>query len=418
VRFCLPTTFYPPWNFGGDGIQVQRLARALARRGHEVTVLHSREGYRAMGGAEHAAPPAGDGVRVVAIDAELGTASPLATYLTGRPLLVGKQLEEALDEPFDVVHFHNPSLLGGPAALRLGRGLKLYTAHEQWLVCPTHFLWQDSRRVCTRPHCWRCTVRQGRPPQPWRSTRLVEESLRCLDLLIAPSATSAALHARFRDIVQIACLGHFVPDPGEPAAGEHQPQTPYVLFAGRLEPIKGPQTLLAAFRRWSGARLVVAGTGALEQDLREQAADLPHVEFVGWHSGPDLDRLFRRALVAVAPSVGHESFGLVPVEALARGVPAIVRDFGALGELAQQSEAIIGYGSDDEFIGEADALVRSPERRAALAAAGRRDYLARWAEAPHMRGYFSLIADRARARGLDDLEAAASAARDGEQVAA
>ncbi len=417
MRFCFLTTFYPPWNFGGDGIQVQRLARALARRGHEVTVVHSREGYDAMGGPVH--PPANedDGVRVVAIDAGRGAASPLATYLSGRPLLVRKQLERALDESFDVVHFHNPSLLGGPAALRLGRGIKLYTAHEQWLVCPTHFLWQDNRRVCVRPHCWTCTVRHGRPPQPWRSTRLVEQSLRCLDLVVAPSATSASLHRRFAHIVRIECLPHFVPDPGSRAPGEDERGTPYVLFAGRLEPIKGVQTLLCAFRRWSGARLVVAGTGALEAQLREQAADLAHVEFVGWQAGPDLDRLYRGALAAVAPSVGHESFGLVPVEALARGVPAIVRDFGALGELARQSDAIIGYRDEDELVAALDSLARSPERRAALAEAGRRDYLARWTEAAHMHGYFGLIADRARARGYGDLAAAASSARDTEQVA-
>lgn len=418
MRFCFLTTFYPPWNFGGDGIQVQRLARALTRRGHEVTVVHSREGYRAMGGGEHPTPRDDDGVRVVAIDAGRGVTSPLAIYLTGRPLLVGRQLERALASPFDVVHFHNPSLLGGPAALRLGGGVKLYTAHEQWLVCPTHFLWQDNVRVCVRPHCWRCTVRHGRPPQPWRSTGLLEESLRSLDLVIAPSVTSAGLHGRFAQIVKIATLAHFVPDPGPPPPREDDRGTPYVLFAGRLEPIKGAQTLLGAFRRWSAARLVVAGTGGLEAQLREQAADLPHVEFVGWQARPELDRLLAGALAVVAPSVGHESFGLVPVEALARGVPAVVRDFGSLGELARQSDAIIGYDDEDELIGELDGLVRSPERRAALADVARRDYLAHWAEAPHLRGYFGLIADRARARGHDATAAAATAARDAERVAA
>ena len=34
LRFCLVTTFYPPFNFGGDGIDVERLARALTARGH------------------------------------------------------------------------------------------------------------------------------------------------------------------------------------------------------------------------------------------------------------------------------------------------------------------------------------------------------------------------------------------------
>src|SRR5881392_1178998 len=139
MRFCMATTFYPPWSFGGDAIQVRRLARALADRGHEVTVVHSGEGYAAMAGG----PPEGaeedhPGIRVLRVDARAGAISPLATYLTGRPLLAGRPLAAALDAGFDVIHFHNPSLLGGPVALQLGAGLKLYTAHEQWLVCPTH----------------------------------------------------------------------------------------------------------------------------------------------------------------------------------------------------------------------------------------------------------------------------------------
>ena len=62
------TTFYPPYAFGGDGIAVQRLARALARAGHAVTVVHDVDAYRALeGGTEPAAPADDDGVDVVAV---------------------------------------------------------------------------------------------------------------------------------------------------------------------------------------------------------------------------------------------------------------------------------------------------------------------------------------------------------------
>ena len=43
------TTFYPPHNFGGDGIHVQRLSRALARRGHQVRVVHAPAAYAVLG---------------------------------------------------------------------------------------------------------------------------------------------------------------------------------------------------------------------------------------------------------------------------------------------------------------------------------------------------------------------------------
>ena len=48
LRFCFPTTFYPPYSFGGDAVGVQRLARALVKRGHEVTVVHDKDAYRVL----------------------------------------------------------------------------------------------------------------------------------------------------------------------------------------------------------------------------------------------------------------------------------------------------------------------------------------------------------------------------------
>jgi len=416
MKFCLLTTFYPPWNFGGDGRQVQRLARALARRGHQVRVVHSREGFRSMSHTNPEAPAEELGIEIVAIDAERGRSSPLATYMTGRPLLVRSQLERALDGDYDVLHFHNPSLLGGPAILRMGDGLKLYTTHEQWLICPTHVLWQDRARVCEAPHCWRCTVRHGRPPQLWRSTSLMRDAVAQLDLLITPSATSAALHERFSEIVRIEHLAHFVEDPGEPQRDDGAATEPYILFAGRLEDIKGVQSLVEAARRWSRARVLIAGTGSLGSELRARSADLPHVEFLGWQSPRALDALYRRALATVVPSVGHEAFGLVPIESLARGVPSVVRDFGSLSELATMSEAVIGYRTNDELVLALDRLVDEPGDRVRLGEVARADYLAHWGEARHLTAYFALIAEVAQARGESGKAEMAAAASAGEPL--
>ena len=73
VRFCLVTTFYPPFNFGGDGIGVQRLARGLARRGHEVTVVHDADAYAVLAPSARPEPPPPDptGVRVVTLRTRL-----------------------------------------------------------------------------------------------------------------------------------------------------------------------------------------------------------------------------------------------------------------------------------------------------------------------------------------------------------
>ena len=157
IRFCMITTFYPPYSFGGDAVFVQNLARALARRGHEVEVIHCRDSYRAL--ARGAPPPGGtdeSGVTVHGLESGVGVLSPLATQQTGRPLFKTRQIQRILSaKRFDVIHFHNISLVGGPGILRYGDAIKLHTLHEHWLICPTHVLFKFQRAVCTEKECFR-----------------------------------------------------------------------------------------------------------------------------------------------------------------------------------------------------------------------------------------------------------------------
>src|SRR5918992_2383748 len=103
LSFCMVTSFYPPYYFGGDAMHVYRLSNALARRGHDVTVVHSVDAYYAVGGP----PPVGDfpnepGVTVVSLSTKVPLASALTTYLSGRPGLLAKELKEVLaDGRFD-----------------------------------------------------------------------------------------------------------------------------------------------------------------------------------------------------------------------------------------------------------------------------------------------------------------------------
>jgi glycosyltransferase involved in cell wall biosynthesis len=415
LRFCMLTTFYPPWSFGGDAIQVQRLVHALAERGHEVTVVHSREGYRTMAGAEPDRPADGHpGVRVVGIDAGLGPISPIATHLTGRPLLARRRIAKALEGPFDVLHFHNPSLLGGPGILGMGRGVKLYTLHEQWLVCPTHVLWRYQREVCPEPHCVRCQLTYRRPPQLWRHTDLLERSVAGLDALIAPSRTSASLHERFAGKVRIERIPHFVPEPEPGAPYSHG--RPYFLYAGRLEPIKGVSKLIQAFRRHPQQDLLIVGDGTLREALEREARELPNVQLLGWRSRTGLSALYRGALAAIVPTLGHEAFGLVAAEAFAHGTPAVVPRFGALDELVSDSGGGLSYGTDDELDAALSELAGDPERRSALGARAREAFLAQWTVDRHLDRYLALVAAVAEQRGDRRLADRAAAARSAEPL--
>jgi glycosyltransferase involved in cell wall biosynthesis len=159
LRFAMVTTFYPPYHFGGDALAVQRLTHALARRGHRVDVIHDIDAFRLLSAnGEPPAPRVPANVRVHGLRSALRGLSSLATHQLGRPVVHGRRIQRILDSGVDVIHYHNVSLVGGPGILGMGRGIKLYTAHEHWLVCPTHVLWRHNREVCTGRECLRCVI--------------------------------------------------------------------------------------------------------------------------------------------------------------------------------------------------------------------------------------------------------------------
>lgn len=400
LSICLVATFYPPYHFGGDAIQTHRLAGELARRGHHVTVVHNPAAHRAL--ASHG--PAGSfpdepGVTLRPVETPLGRPGLLASYLAGRPVLEARALGDALRGPYDVVHFQNVSLLGGPGALRLGDATKLYTLHEHWLVCPMHVLWRMNREPCERPTCVRCALSFRRPPQPWRSTGALERSLDAIDVFLAPSQFTIEAHRERGFTRPIVRLPHFLSraEAEAPAAEVGLPvRRPYFLYAGRLERMKGVQVLLERFASYDAADLVIAGDGEFEGELRRRAAGLRHVHFLGRVSPAQLRSLYAGAIALVVPSIGYEVFGLVVLEAFAQGTPVIAHDLGALPELIDESGGGWTYRTQPELLDALEQARLDPVERARRGALGRSTWLERYTENPHIAAYLALIDERRR----------------------
>jgi glycosyltransferase involved in cell wall biosynthesis len=110
---------------------------------------------------------------------------------------------------------------------------------------------------------------------------------------------------------------------------------PYLLAVGDLRPKKNLLRLVHAFRqlRREGLehRLVLAGIDSGEGGTVRDAAGGEPVRFTGYLSDARLDALMRGADALVHPSL-YEGFGLVIVEAMARGVPVVAARATALPE--------------------------------------------------------------------------------------
>jgi glycosyltransferase involved in cell wall biosynthesis len=392
------TTFFGPHSFGGDAAYVDRLARALCRRGHEVHVFYCVDAFEAVRGDHplrpYEPPP---GLHIHPLRSRFGPLSPVATQLTGRPLFKAEELRRELDAvETDVVHFHNISLIGGPGVLGMGRSaLRLMTAHEHWLICPMHLLWKYDRKPCDGPTCGACCLAGRRPPQLWRGTGALDRGLQQLDALVFPSRHALEEHRRRGIGAPMVHLPYFLPDDWSGGIEDEEPAPmgrPYLAAAGRLVKMKGFQRLIPLMRFLPEVDLRIAGAGPFEPTLRELAANLPNVHFEGLLGGDELARLFHGARAVVVPSLFPETFGYVVLEAFAVRTPVVVHlGGGALAETGVLSGGGLGYRTDAELLLALRRIVYDDDLRDELAHRGFAMRAGEWSEAAHLDRYFDLI---------------------------
>ncbi len=401
LRFAFITTFYPPHNFGGDGIGIQRLAHGLVKAGHQVTVIHDVDAYNALHhGAEPAAAPEPAGLEVIRLRSGLGKVSSLLTQQLGRPVVNGGRIAEILEQgKFDVINFHNISLVGGPGILKYGRALKLYMAHEHWLVCPSHVLWRHNRELCTGRECLKCQLIFRRPPQLWRATGYLEQELAHVDTFIAMSEFSRQKHREFGFPREMQVLPYFLPDPeagGARIGGPSPHPRPYFLFVGRLEKIKGLDDVIPVFREYPDADLVIAGDGEYAATLKAAAEGMGNVRFLGRVAPEELRRYYEHAIALLVPSVCFETFGIILIEAFKQSTPVIARRIGPFPEIVETAGAGELFATREELVAAMRRLQDDPARRDRLARAGYEAYVTRWSESAVIPQYLDIVAAAAR----------------------
>jgi glycosyltransferase involved in cell wall biosynthesis len=395
LRICMVTTFYPPHHFGGDAMYVYRLTEALAERGHAVDVVHSVDAYR----LQHPADPEvafthHRNVTRHPLETRRPRLAALASHQLGGPAFYRGRLRGVLERRYDVIHYHNVSLLGAPGVLEMGRApVKLYTANEYWLICPTHVLFAFDREACTERRCLACTLRYKRPPQAWRYTGALGRALRNVDRILVPSRFALEQHRSQGVDRPLVHLPYFVPPPtalGAPVPPA-VPDGPFFLYVGRLEKLKGVQDMLRLFADYREAELVIVGAGSYEATLREQARGLPHVRFLAKVHPAALAALYRKAVAVLVPSLCYETFGLTAAEAMSHGTPAVVRRIGALAENIDQSGGGLGFTTLAECREAMERLRTQPALRDELGRRGAEAVRTRWSVEAHLAQYLQII---------------------------
>lgn len=116
-----------------------------------------------------------------------------------------------------------------------------------------------------------------------------------------------------------------------------------ILFAGRMDEIKGLSYLIKAFREllktYPKCRLVIAGDGAYNQYTNESLGICTRITYTGLLEKSQLYEWYRVADVGVIPSL-YEPFGYVAVEMMMHGLPVVATATSGLNEVVDDTCAL------------------------------------------------------------------------------
>ena len=344
MRILVALTYYRP-HISGLTIYAERLARALAARGHQVTVMTSRY-HRDLPREEWM-----DGVRVVRVPVLFRISKGVI-----QPTLGLEATRQVLTH--DVVHLHLPQFDAAGIALR-GRLFRRPT-------------------VLT----YHCDVSLP----PGFINRLANTAVHLMDHLAARLAHHIVTYTqdyadhspylrRYLHKLTTILPPVELPEPREedlrPMARRFNPQghRPIIGMAARLAAEKGVEVLLNALPRvlehfpqamvwFAGPYENVLGEEAYRRKVLPLAREWEtrgHWRFLGELTPPQMAAFYRNLDVLVLPSLNStEAFGLVQIEAMMHGVPVVASNLPGV----RQPVKMTGMG-EIAAVGDAEDLARA-----------------------------------------------------------
>jgi 1,2-diacylglycerol 3-alpha-glucosyltransferase len=338
----------------GVVISMKNLERSLTERGHHVFA------YAPAYGSERKSTPT-------------VFRQPAITYPFQKEFSMAapshrRALRRARFQDLDLIHGHTEFSLGFAAA-SVARRLAVpfvFTLHTLWKYYAHYLFWGQLPNSLLIPAMRRFYLKP--------------------DYFIAPSSKiKTYLKKEFRVSAHIETIptgldlklfSECAPSPAERAAFRREygigPDDIVMIFAGRMGREKSIDVLIDSLppllRSHPNLKLLLVGDGPARDELERRAENLGvrrSVAFTGYLKHASLPLAYRSSDFYAIASL-TESQGLVTVEAMASGLPVIVREDAAHLDIIGRPENGLVFRTTLEFVKAAVALLSSPELRASL----------------------------------------------------
>jgi glycosyltransferase involved in cell wall biosynthesis len=372
---------------GGAERYVFNVTDLLKQRGHEVIPFAMQDDHNfASEYSRYFADRFGP-------DQLFETKNPWQRLRIAKRIIFNREAQQRLEalieatQP-DIAHVHSVYHHLSPSVLFTLKKYNLpvmMTLHDYKLVCPNYIFLDGKRRLCEACHgrsFWKATAKKCFRDSYAGSALVSAEAyvnhwkksyLDHVDLYVSPSKFLGDKISQYGYGSKPVRVQPYALD-----LDVYQPcydESDYFVFLGRLTHEKGVHFLLDAAKSIRG-RLVILGTGPLENDLRQriEREHLTNVTLLGYKSGSELKEIVRKAKFTVITSEWHDNSPLVIYESLALGNLVIGAKMGGIPELID--EGVDGFvyerGDMDTFVRHVNYLIDHPQTAIEMGKSGRR----------------------------------------------
>lgn len=276
-----------------------------------------------------------------------------------------KQIRKVLDDfKPDVVHLNNieyhltPSIILEISKWKKDTNNKckvIYTAHDYQLVCPSHGMFDTQLKPCELCldgkyyHCFNTKCLKDSRAKSflgmldsyfWASSKVydgVDHIICCSNFLKKKLDTQDRFKNKtiainnFKDIKPV----------------ENIEKKGYVLQFGHLSKDKGTETILEVAKRMPNTKFIFIGYGSSVDKMKE----IKNVEYLGFKTGEELNRLIAEASVSICASEMYENCPFSVIESISYGTPVVGTTMGGIPELIDEGNTgeLYEAGNVDEL---------------------------------------------------------------------
>lgn len=372
MRILLINKFLYP--VGGAETYMFKLGRYLQNLGHEVQYFGMKDDRNIVGNHANS--------YVEAVDYHSRKQKKMLLLLSIETIFSRQacnKVKLVLDDfKPDIVHMNNINFQLTPAIIYEIKKKQIpviQTVHDVQIACPCHrFYIEHEHKICkdckNGKFYW-CMLHkcvQGSLLKSlvasiesyfyhWKNTYNLVDCYICPSQFMADQITEAGIEKRrvqimynFSDVIDTSMLA--------------KDKSDYVLYFGRFSYEKGIKTLMDVTEQLRDIKFVFAGSGPLDDDVKEHCKKNTNCFFAGFKTGPELQTLISKARFSVYPSEWYENCPLSVIESQSLGTPVVGSDLGGTKELIHDGYTGVVFegGSAAELKRAVERLYHDPDR--------------------------------------------------------